>query len=208
MRAAASVVSEAISERGLQAWLKHRLEELGSDSTDYVLVQVGKNSAITHHMPDKTVIEPGRNVLLDIAVRKDGYFADMTRNLFFGKPDPDYRRAFDLVRDAQKRAVAAIRPGATLGDVYSAAHETYRDAGYGRYALPGVRIGHGIGIDVHEPPSMLEHDDSVLAEGMVLTIEPGLYLPGKFGIRIEDVLAVKPGGAERLSSLTRDLIEI
>jgi Xaa-Pro aminopeptidase len=142
-------------------------------------------------------------VLLDVAVRVDGYFADITQQVFLGTPSDDYVEAYETVRRAQKAGVAAARPGATAHDVASAASEVVLGSRFAEWI--GPRTGHGIGLDVHEHPSVVEGNRTLLEPGAVITVEPGVYLPDRFGIRIEDTVAVTDGQARALTRGARPL---
>jgi Xaa-Pro aminopeptidase len=187
--------------------LKRRIEELmwdgGAASVDFVLVQAGANSANGHHAADGTVLRAGEPVLVDIAVRVGDYFADTTQQVFLGDPPDDYRAHYALVQRAQEAGVQAAVVGATAHDVAAAASAPIVDAGLQDFT--GPRTGHGIGIGVHEAPSVIEGNDSELAAGMVITVEPGVYFPGRYGIRIEDTVAITDEGPRRLTRGAREL---
>lgn len=187
--------------------LKQRLEQMlwdgGAESVDYVLVQTGANSASAHHSSDRTPMQAGEPVLIDIAVRLDGYYADITGQVYLGEPPADYREHYEVVRRAQAAGVDAAVPAATAHDVAAAASAVIVEAGLGEYN--GPRTGHGLGGSVHEAPSVVEGGDTELVEGAVITVEPGVYLPGRYGIRIEDTVAVTADGPRRLTRGTRPL---
>ena len=132
------------------------------------------------------------------------YFADITRNLSLGQPSAKYAEVFEVVRAAQAAGVAAAVPGASIHDVDQACRDTIGAAGFG--AAFFTRTGHGLGLEVHEPPSVVAGNPLVLEPGMVITVEPGIYLTGEFGVRIEDTIAVTTAAADRLSGSDRDLI--
>ena len=198
-----------IAEPGMtEKALKRRIEELmwdgGADSVDFVLVQAGAHAASGHHQADDTVLRAGEPVLVDIAVRRDGYFADITQQVFLGDVPDDYREHYELVRRAQESGVQAAVVGATAHDVDGAASRAILDAGLGDFT--GPRTGHGIGVGVHEAPSVIEGNHTELAAGMVITVEPGVYLPGRHGIRIEDTVAITDAGPQRLTRGARELV--
>jgi Xaa-Pro aminopeptidase len=197
-----------VAEPGMtEKALKRRIEELmwdgGADSVDFVLVQAGANAASGHHNADDTVLRSGEPVLVDIAIRLDGYFADITQQVFLGEVPDDYREHYELVRRAQEAGVQAAVVGATAHDVDAAASRPIIEAGLGDFT--GPRTGHGIGVGVHEAPSVIEGNHTELTAGMVITVEPGVYFPGRYGIRIEDTVAVTDEGPRRLTRGAREL---
>jgi Xaa-Pro aminopeptidase len=192
-----------ITERDLKREIEAALWEGGAETVDYVLVQAGANSAAPHHSAGHDVLRTGEPVLVDIGVCMDDYFADITQQAFLGDPPIEYSEAYEVVRAAQEAGVAAARAGAVVGDVASEASAVIIDSGYGDWN--GPRTGHGLGVDIHEPPSVIEGNDTELQPGMVITIEPGVYIPGRYGIRIEDTVLVTEGEAQRLTRGARPL---
>jgi D-alanyl-D-alanine dipeptidase len=142
-------------------------------------------------------------VVLDFGGGADGYCSDITRTVFVGEPDAEQRAVYDVVRAAQQAAFEAVRPGVAAQDVDRAARAVIGEAGYGERFVH--RTGHGIGIEVHEHPYIVEGNETPLAAGMTFSDEPGVYLPGRFGVRIEDQVVVTEDGAERLNEASRDL---
>ncbi len=200
--AAAAALAPGLSERDLERVIKTELLAAGAETLDYTLVQFGASSAIPHHLAGDQVLAANGNVLLDIAVTHGQYFADITRNLSLGPPSGKYAEVFEVVRSAQAAGVAAAVPGATIHDVDQACRDTITAAGFG--AAFFTRTGHGLGLEVHEPPSVVAGNTLVLEPGMVITVEPGIYLTGEFGVRIEDTIAVTATAADRLSASDRD----
>ena len=194
------------TEKKVESKLKSILLEMGMDTLDYVLVQTWPNSASPHHLPGLELVKKGEPVLVDFGVSHAGYYSDITRQFSVGEPSDEYNKIFAIVREAQARAVDVVKPGIPISEVDKAARETIEKAGFGKYFIH--RTGHGIGLEVHEPPSVWGGNSLPLQPGMVFTIEPGIYLPGKFGVRIEDTIAVTEHGADRLTSSDRDLIVI
>jgi Xaa-Pro aminopeptidase len=180
-----------MTELEVKRMLEAFLWEGGSDTVDYVLVQAGANSAQPHHSAASDVLQEGEPVLVDIAVCLDGYFADITQQTFLGEPTSEYVEAYEVVSEAQAAGVEAAVAGARVEEVAEAASAVIDDAGYGEWS--GPRTGHGLGADVHEDPSVVEGNGDVLRPGYVITVEPGVYLPGRFGIRIEDTVIVTDG---------------
>ena len=183
--------------------IENTLWDQGAESVDFVLVQAGANSALGHHNADETELRKGEPVLIDIAARVDGYFADVTQQIFFGRPPHNYKEAYEIVARAQEEGIRAAHSGASASDVDRAAMAVIETAGFGKWN--GPRTGHGIGLDVHEPPSVIGGDETELVPGAVITIEPGVYMPGKFGIRIEDTVIVTDGGPQRVTRGARPL---
>jgi Xaa-Pro aminopeptidase len=197
------MLTAGMSELELERLVKADLLANGAATLDYALVQFGANSAIPHHVAGDRTLESNSNVLLDIAVTYPHYFADITRQVVLGDPAPDYLAAFEVVQAAQAAGVAAAVPGATVTDLDRACRDVIDQAGFGEAFF--TRTGHGLGLDVHEPPSVVAGNDLVLEAGMVITVEPGVYLPGRFGVRIEDTIAVTESVADRLSASDRAL---
>ena len=201
---AAGLLRPGLSEQELERVIKTELLAGGAETLDYALVQFGASSAIPHHLAGQATLTRPGNVLLDIAVTHRGYFADVTRNLALGPPDGKYAEVFEVVRAAQAAGVDAAVPGATVHEVDQACRDTIEAAGFG--AAFFTRTGHGLGLEVHEPPSVVAGNPLVLEPGMVITVEPGIYLAGQFGVRIEDTIAITATSADRLSASERSLI--
>lgn len=161
------------------------------------VVQFGPSSALPHGASTARALKEGDAVLIDAWDRPEGYYYDITRSTFFGAPTDEYRKVWSVVLEAQSTAIEKAAPGVPCSEVDAAARRVIERAGYGdRFTH---RLGHGLGIDVHEPPYIVGHDQTVLEPGMIFTSEPGVYIPGKFGVRIEDDVLVTEKGAESLS---------
>jgi len=197
---------EGRTEKEVDAKLKSILLEMGMDTLDYVLVQAWPNSASPHHLPGSDLVKRGEPVLIDIGVSHAGYYSDITRQVSVGEPSDEYKKIFAIVRETQAKAVDAVKAGIPISEVDKAARETIEKTGLGKYF--NSRTGHSLGLEVHEPPSVWGGNPLSMQSGMVFTIEPGIYLPGKFGVRIEDTIAVTDQGVDRLTSSDRDLIII
>lgn len=176
----------------------------GAEAVLFALVASGPNSALPHHEPGGRQLRAGEPVLVDVGARVDGYCSDLTRMAFLGEPSRRFLEVFGLVDRALQAALAAARPGTTAAAVDRAAREVIEAAGCGEAFVH--RTGHGLGLSVHEPPSLDGANDQVLAEGMVFTVEPGVYLPGEFGVRLEEAVVLAPSGREVLSGLPRELV--
>lgn len=161
------------------------------------VVQFGPSSALPHGASTERALALNEAVLIDAWDKPEGYYYDITRSTFFGSPDDEYRKVWAIVLEAQGAAIERAGPGVPCSEVDAAARRVIEKAGYGEYFTH--RLGHGLGIDVHEPPYMVGHEKTVLEPGMTFTSEPGIYLPGRFGVRIEDDILCTDRGAESLS---------
>ncbi|MFE7931642.1 aminopeptidase P family protein [Streptomyces sp. NPDC057456] len=180
------------------------LRRYGHSQVDFTIVASGPNGANPHHEVGDRVIEHGDMVVLDFGGLKDGYGSDTSRTVHVGEPTDEERRVHDLVREAQEAGFGAVRPGVACQEVDRAARAVIADAGYGEYFIH--RTGHGIGVTTHEPPYMIEGEERPLVPGMCFSVEPGVYLPGRFGVRIEDIVTVTEDGGRRLNDTTRELV--
>ncbi|MER5854021.1 aminopeptidase P family protein [Streptomyces sp. NPDC059688] len=180
------------------------LRRFGHSQVDFTIVGSGPNGANPHHEVGDRVIREGDMVVLDFGGLKDGYGSDTTRTVHVGEPTEEERRVHDVVRAAQEAGFRAVRPGAACQDVDRAARAVITDAGYGEYFIH--RTGHGIGVTTHEPPYMIEGEEQPLVPGMCFSVEPGIYLPGRFGVRIEDIVTVTEDGGRRLNDTTREMV--
>ncbi|MFD7289641.1 aminopeptidase P family protein [Streptomyces sp. NPDC059863] len=190
-------------EREVAADLAALLLEHGHSQVDFTVVGSGPNGADPHHEADDRVIAHGDMVVLDFGGLKYGYGSDTTRTVHVGEPDAEERRVHELVREAQQAGFEAVRPGAACQDVDRAARAVISGAGYGEYFIH--RTGHGIGVTTHEPPYMIEGEERPLVPGMCFSVEPGVYLPGRFGVRIEDIVTVTEDGGRRLNNTPREM---
>ena len=170
------------------------------------LICFGANCAEPHHMSDATPLRGGDAVIIDVGLTWREYCSDMTRTVCFGKATDEMKRVYDLVKAANKAGRDAVRPGVKVSDVDRAARRVIEDGGYGKYFIH--RLGHGIGLECHEFPDVSSACGQTERPGMVHSVEPGIYLPGKFGVRIEDLVAVTEDGCETLNHADRELIEI
>ncbi|MEV8557097.1 aminopeptidase P family protein [Streptomyces sp. NPDC051917] len=180
------------------------LRRFGHSQVDFTIVGSGPNGANPHHEVGDRVIRRGDMVVLDFGGLKDGYGSDTTRTVHVGEPTEEERRVHDIVREAQEAGYQAVRPGVACQEVDRAARAVITDAGYGEYFIH--RTGHGIGVTTHEPPYMIEGEEQPLVPGMCFSVEPGIYLPGRFGVRIEDIVTVTEDGGRRLNNTTRDMV--
>lgn len=164
----------------------------------------GPNSASPHHHTGDRVIQPGDAVIFDWGGTYEHYASDVTRTTFIGEPTEEFVRVYNTVREANQATLDAVKPGVALQELDRAARKVITDAGYGPAFLH--RVGHGLGLDGHEEPYLVEGNELPLEVGMVFSDEPGIYLEGKFGVRIEDSVICTPEGGKRLNEATRDLV--
>ncbi|MEY9815129.1 aminopeptidase P family protein [Streptomyces albogriseolus] len=193
-------------ESEVAADLAALLRRFGHSQVDFTIVASGPNGANPHHEAGDRRIERGDMVVLDFGGLKDGYGSDTSRTVHVGEPTEEERRVHDLVREAQEAGFRAVRPGAACQDVDRAARAVIADAGYGEYFIH--RTGHGIGVTTHEPPYMIEGEEQPLVPGMCFSVEPGVYLPGRFGVRIEDIVTVTEDGGRRLNDTERGMVTV
>ena len=178
----------------------------GMRATSVGIVAAGENSALPHHETGNRVIREGDVLLIDFGADYCGYQSDMTRTVAVGRIPDGFEDIYRIVLEANERAFEAARPSIACETLDSVAREVIAEAGYGAYFTH--RLGHGIGMDVHEHPYIIQGNSELIQAGNVFSDEPGIYLPGRFGIRIEDILAVTETGAVRLTDVTRDILII
>ena len=202
-RAMEAVVPGA-TERSVADAYARAAQSLGAGGGFPPLVCFGRNCAEPHHSTDeKTQLRPGDSVILDVGLSWNRYFSDMTRTAFFGEPTDEQRRVHDIVVKANAAGRAKARPGVPMKEIDRAVRKVVEDAGYGPYFIH--RTGHGIGLEVHEPPDASAVSEVIAEPGMVFSVEPGVYLPGRFGVREEDLVLITEDGAETLNHLTHEL---
>jgi Xaa-Pro aminopeptidase len=199
------------TEADLAREVRERLVAEGHDSAEFAIVAGGPNSASPHHEVSARVVRAGEPLLLDIGGRHAGYCSDITRTVWIGGaagqgPDDAFRRLHGLVEEAQAAGRAAIRPGVALGDLDRAARAIIEAGGHGEHFFH--RLGHGIGLEVHEDPYLVEGNTALLAPGNAFSVEPGIYLEGRYGARIEDIAICTPTGGETLNQVERTLITV
>ena len=194
------------TELEIQADVIDRLLAVGHEQVEFCIVASGPNSASPHHNPTERVVQPNEIVLFDFGGKHEGYCSDITRCVFTGPVPSDVAATYATLKKAQQAAVDAARPGATLGDVDAAARSVIADAGFGDNFIH--RTGHGIGTEVHEQPYVKAGNDEIVAVGHAFSIEPGIYLDGKWGIRLEDIVVILDDGALRCSTTDHDLVEV
>ena len=190
-------------ERDIGADLAGLLRDHGHSEVDFTVVGSGPNGANPHHEMSERTIEQGDMVVLDFGGLQDGYGSDTTRTVHVGEPTEEEREVFEVVRQAQQAAFEAVQPGIACQEIDRVARKVITEAGYGEYFIH--RTGHGIGLTTHEPPYMVEGETRPLEPGMCFSIEPGIYLPGRFGVRIEDIVTVTEDAGRRLNNTSHDL---
>ncbi len=190
-------------ETDVAADLAALLRQFGHEQVDFTVVGSGPNGADPHHEAGDRVIRDGDAVVLDFGGLRYGYGSDTTRTVCVGEPTPEIRAVHEIVRQAQQAGVDAVRPGATCQDVDRAARAVITEAGYGEAFIH--RTGHGIGVTTHEPPYIVEGEEQPLVPGMCFSVEPGIYLSGRFGVRIEDIVTVTDSGVARLNDTDHGL---
>ena len=196
---------EGMTERELAAIMTKIYDEEGMPRVAFdPLICFGENGASPHHETGDSKLKPGDSVIIDTGHRWGMYCSDMTRTVFFKSCTDEQRNVYDIVNKANRAGESIARPGIALRDVDAAARNVIIAAGYGEFFTH--RTGHGIGIDVHEPPDVAATNSQLAEVGMVFSVEPGIYLPGKFGVRIEDLVAMTEDGCEVLNHHTHNLI--
>lgn len=198
-------IKPGMKERDVVKKVPDLLEELGCNEMSFApIVASGPNGSMPHYSGDQRVIQEQDVIILDMGCRYKSYCSDTSRTFFVGEPTQEMRDIYEIVRRAQAAGEAAVQPGATGEDVDRAARKVIIDAGYGKYFFN--RVGHGVGIAVHENPFIIEGNKKPLRPGNVFSVEPGIYIEGKFGMRVENLVAVKPDGtAEALNKTTREM---
>ncbi|MBI5156510.1 MAG: aminopeptidase P family protein [Acidimicrobiia bacterium] len=194
------------TERDLAAEVQRLVMAEGHDIASFAIIASGPNAASPHHEPTDRMIEEGDTVVVDFGGRWHGYCSDTTRTFVVGEPSPEIAAAHSVLEAAQAAGRAAVRPGATGEDVDAAARKVIDAAGYGDHFIH--RTGHGIGLEVHEHPYIVAGNSEPLEAGMTFSIEPGIYLPGRFGMRIEDIVACSTDGIDELNRSPRTLHEV
>lgn len=201
------LIKTGMTEIQVRDLLEAEMKQQGLSGPSFeTIIGSGANSALPHYTAGDKVLTEGDSIVIDFGGIYQGYCSDMTRTVMLGKASPEYRDVYETVKEAQKRAVEAVKPGIEASEIDKAARSYIAEKGYGDYFIH--RTGHGIGMEVHEEPYISDISRTVLQPGMVFSIEPGIYLPGKFGVRIEDLVMVTESGAEVLNKYTKELIEL
>jgi Xaa-Pro aminopeptidase len=200
-------ISAGQTEMQVAAALEYAARLAGAEAMSFeTIVASGERSALPHGRATAVKLPRRGFVTLDFGVILDGYCSDMTRTVHMGKALPGEREVYDSVLEAQEAAVAAVAPGVSAGEVDEAARSVLRRVGLDQYFSHST--GHGVGLEIHEGPRLAAKQTQVLEQGMVITIEPGVYMPGKFGLRIEDMVLVTATGGEVLTPSVKAWIEL
>jgi Xaa-Pro aminopeptidase len=201
------VIRPGAKESEVAAEMEYAARRAGADEMSFpTIIASGARSALPHGRASQQEIASGGFVVCDFGVILAGYCSDQTRTVWVGATNKEAPAVYDAVKEAQLAAIAAVRLGATVGDVDAAARKVLRKQGLGRYFTHST--GHGVGLEIHEAPRVAAGQKEVLKPGMVITIEPGVYFPGKWGIRIEDMVAVREGGCEVLTPTSKDFLAV
>ncbi len=193
-----------MSEREMLRQFNMKLASRGLQPSFDPILCAGVNAVECHHTPDDTVLMPESELLIDMGVLVDGYCSDMTRTIYYGTPTARFREIHDIVLEANQAAAAAIKPGMRCCDIDAVARGIIEKAGYGEYF--DHSLGHSVGLEIHEMPSFAKTCETVLEPGMVITNEPGIYIPGDVGVRIEDLIVVTETGCEVLSHTPHEIV--
>jgi Xaa-Pro aminopeptidase len=193
-------IRPGMSEQELVALVNYNMRWIGGEGESFpTIVAIDANSSLPHHVAGRTRVKAGATILIDCGAKADGYCSDLTRVVSMGGFPPRLTEVYNLVREAQLAAIDAIAPGKTLKEIDEVARSIIREAGYGDQF--GHGLGHGIGLEIHEKPTLSPRAEGVLEPGNVVTVEPGVYLPGVGGVRIEDDVLVTEKGHRKLSTL-------
>lgn len=204
MHAAVETCRPGVTEAEIARAVETAFRKDGAERVEFTLVAAGANAAEPHHHSGDAVLREGQGIIIDIGASLKGYKSDITRVVHLGEPDKAFLQAYDAVLAANEAGRKAVRPGTTAESVDSAARQVLADSGHGEHFIH--RTGHGIGMDIHEEPYIQQGSRLILEEGMVFSVEPGVYYPGNFGIRIEDIIAVTHDGARTLTGFDHALV--
>lgn len=197
-------IKPGMTERQVQLALDNKMLELGAQSTAFsTIIASGENGSLPHAVPGERVIRNGDLVTMDFGAKVDGYCSDMTRTVAVGEPSDELRKIYGIVLRAQEAAQAALYPGKNCADMDKVARDIIAEEGYGECF--GHSLGHGVGIDIHEEPRLSSRSTDVLAPGHIVTVEPGIYVPGVGGVRIENTCVITDDGYRALCSASKEL---
>ena len=198
-------IRPGMTEKEIAARLNYLMVSAGAEKTSFdTIVASGPNGSMPHAVPGMRKVREGDFITMDFGCVYKGYCSDMTRTVALGRPSDEMRNVYDIVLQAQLAGIAAARAGVTGAAIDGAARKVIQDAGYG--SCFGHSFGHSLGIDIHEAPNAAPGNDKPMPEGAVVSAEPGIYLPGKFGVRIEDVMILRPDGAQVITKAPKALL--
>jgi Xaa-Pro aminopeptidase len=204
---ALEVIRPGVKEVEVAAEMELAARRGGAEEMSFpTIIASGARSALPHGRASEQAIAAGGFVVCDFGVILSGYCSDQTRTVWVGPVPENARLAYEAVKDAQLAAIDVVRPGIAVGEVDAAARKVLRKAGLGRYFTHST--GHGVGLEIHEVPRVADGQREILQPGMVITIEPGVYFPGKWGVRIEDMVAVTAGGCEVMTPTSKDFLAV
>lgn len=199
-----NMLPEKFTEKEAETKLLQLFKKHGSEKFSFEpIIAYGANAANPHHLNSNAVPKDGDCIIIDIGGVTDDYCSDTTRTVFIGEPSEEAKRIYDLVKKANEAAIAKVKPGVAFSEVDRAARAVIEEGGYGEYFTH--RTGHGIGIEVHELPSVAEGNEMKLERGMSFSIEPGIYMEGKYGVRIEDIVVVTEDGCRVLNKYPKEM---
>ena len=205
MLAGSAAIRPGMSELEVAAIIERKFKDQDT-AMKFAIVAAGPNGALPHHHTGSSILELGNGIVIDIGGQKGEYSSDITRFAVLGEPSKEMVKVHGIVNEAVIGAMEIAKSGIMAREVDQAARGVIAKAGYGEYFVH--RTGHGLGIEIHEPPYITASSETILETGMVFSIEPGIYLPGKFGVRLEEIVILREDGPEILSSLPRDIIRI
>lgn len=194
---------EGQTETEIANLLAAKLTELGGEEIAFTIVASGPNGAMPHHNTGSRKIQRGDAIVMDFGCRVGGYYSDITRTVVCGEASDEVKKVYEIVKQAQAAGVAACKPGATCEDIDQVTRAVIDQTGYGKEFLH--RTGHGLGLEVHEPPYIVSGDQTILEPGMTFSVEPGIYLHENFGIRIEDIVTITEDGVMSLNQCTHEM---
>jgi Xaa-Pro aminopeptidase len=204
---ALEVLGTGVKEADVAAEMEYAARRAGAEEMSFpTIIASGARSALPHGRATQQAVSSGGFVVCDFGVILAGYCSDQTRTVWVGAAPTEARNAYESVREAQEAAIAGVRPGVSVAEIDAAARKVLRKAGLGRYFTHST--GHGVGLEIHEAPRVATGQTEVLKPGMVITIEPGVYFPGKWGVRIEDMVAVTEGGCEVLTPTPKEFLAV
>ena len=202
MEAVCPTITDGISEKEIAWRMETAMREFGADGTSFgTIVAAGPNGAMAHHRPSDRIVQAGEPIVIDMGARVGGYCSDITRTVVVGEPDETFKKVYDIVLGSQLTAISTVRPGMTGEEGDGLSRTVIEEAGYGENFSHS--LGHGVGLAVHERPHLGRSSSDTLRSGMVFTVEPGIYISGWGGVRIEDIVVLSDDGANPLSKASK-----